>query len=68
MERFRGAELIGLHDNAVRIRASYGTAEAVRDTVREAAPDAADVIVEEALPPGGFVPLSSIAMLQLKGT
>jgi hypothetical protein len=68
LERFRGAELIGLHDGVVRIRVSYGAAQAVRDTVREVAPDAADVLVEEALPPGGFVPLSSIAILQPKGT
>jgi len=64
LQRVRGAELIGVDEGVVRVRVSVnqGSNQAAFQAVREAAPDASDILIEEALSPNGFVPLSSIAM------
>jgi hypothetical protein len=70
LDRLRGAELIGVHDGVVRVRVTgnHGSNQAALEAVREAAPDASDIVIEEALSSGGFVPLSSIAMCLPKET
>jgi hypothetical protein len=62
VERVPGAELIGIEDGVVRVRVSgnHGSKQAAFEAVREAAPDATDIVVEEE-PSFGFVPLSSVA-------
>jgi hypothetical protein len=58
------AELVGVFENVVRVRltdSGCGLRESVEVVIRDAAPDAADVVVEEqAL--NNFVPLASLAM------
>ena len=59
------AELLGVFEGTVRIRLSAsgcGLRETVEGAVRDAVPDAADVIVEDSIAAGGFVPLTALAM------
>jgi hypothetical protein len=59
------AELMGVFDGVVRVRltgSGCGLKEAVETVLREAVPDAAEVVIEESLPSNGFVPLSSLGM------
>ena len=71
LRRMHGsAELIGLFEGVARVRLTEegcGLKESVAELIREAAPDIAEVIVEEALTQGrthvnGFVPLAAIGV------
>lgn len=58
------AELLGVFEGSVRIRlvnGGHGLANSLEAAVRDAVPDAVEVIVEE-VPSSGFVPLSSLGM------
>ncbi|HEX4135315.1 MAG TPA: hypothetical protein VHY84_11945 [Bryobacteraceae bacterium] len=57
------AELIGVFEGVVRIRLANshcGLKESVEAALREAVPDAAEFVIEEALPTAGFVPVESL--------
>jgi hypothetical protein len=57
------AELIGVFEGVVRVRLTsggHGLKETVEAGLREAIPDAANVIVEEYIPAQAFVPLGSL--------
>ena len=57
------AECIGVFDGSVRIRltgSGCGLKDSVEAAVREAVPDATEIIVEESGPVQGFVPLTSL--------
>jgi hypothetical protein len=59
------AELMGVFEGIVRVRVTgngRGLKESVEAAVREAVPDAAEIVIEESAPSGGFVPLSSLGM------
>jgi NifU-like domain len=59
------AELMGVFEGVVRVRVTgngRGLKESVEAAVREAVPDAAEIVIEESAPSGGFVPLSSLGM------
>jgi hypothetical protein len=59
------AELLNEFEGVVRVRLSgcgCGMKEAVEAAIREAAPDAAEIVVEESFAPVGFVPLSALGM------
>jgi hypothetical protein len=59
------AELIGIFEGAVRVRllsSSCGLKETVEAALLNGVPDASSVIVEDALPSNGFVPLSALGM------
>jgi hypothetical protein len=59
------AELVGEFDGVVRVRLSgggCGMKEAVEAAIREVAPDAIKIIVEESFQPAGFVPLAALGM------
>ncbi len=59
------AELMGVFEGAVRVRltgSGCGLRESVEAAVREAAPDAAEIIIEDSAPSNDFVPLSSIGL------
>ncbi len=59
------AEVLGVFEGTVRIRllaTGCGFKESVEQAVREAAPDAANVVVEESAPLNNFVPLASIGI------
>lgn len=59
------AELLGVFEAAVRVRitgAECGLKESVEAALREAVPDAAEIIIEVSAPATGFVPLSSLGM------
>jgi hypothetical protein len=63
-------ELLGVFEGSVRVRLqgnAYGSKESVEATLWEAAPDAAEIVVEEAIPATVFVPLSSLGMAIPKG-
>jgi hypothetical protein len=67
--RLRGAELVSLDDGKVRVRVPFGGRnESSLELLREAVPDAAGIVIEEAPAPGGFVPLASIVACAPKGT
>jgi hypothetical protein len=62
------AEMVSEFEGVVRIRLSAGGCgmkEAIEAALREAAPDAVEVIVEETFQPAGFVPLSALGMMTL---
>ena len=61
LERNQGAELISLELGVARVRLGHG-GDAVLEALSAAAPDLADVIVEDA-PRAGFVPVSALAGL-----
>lgn len=64
IRRVRGAELIGLFEGVARVRLSgegCGLKESVTALISEAAPEIAEVIVEE-VPVNGFVPLTAIGL------
>lgn len=57
------AELVGTFDGKVRVRltgSECGLKESVEAAVREAAPDALEILIEESLPSSGFVSLESL--------
>lgn len=56
------AELIGSFENNIRVRVigGCGWKDLVESSIREAAPDAVSITVEEAPTPGGFVSLESL--------
>jgi hypothetical protein len=59
------AELVGEVDGVVRIRlhgGACGVKEAVDAAIRDAAPDALEIVIEESFQPNGFVPLAAIGM------
>jgi hypothetical protein len=59
------AELAGEFQGVVRVRLSgggCGMKDAVEAAVREAAPDAMEIVIDENLPQAGFVPLSALGM------
>ena len=56
-------ELIGAFEGVVRVRLSgsgCGMKEAVEAAIREAAPDAMEIVLEESPQAAGFVPLSAL--------
>jgi len=59
------AELVGQFEGVVRVRLSgggCGLKDAVKAAIREAAPDAVEIVIEEALQPAVFVPLSALGI------
>jgi hypothetical protein len=57
------AELLGVFEGAVRVRltgSGCGLKESVEAAIREAAPDATGIAIEESAPSNGFVQLSSL--------
>lgn len=62
--RWQGsAELINEFEGVVRVRLLSGLGESLAIAIREAAPDAVEVIVVESMQSaGGFVPLTAIGM------
>ena len=57
------AELLGVVEGVVRVRltgSGCGLRDGVETALREAVPDAVEIIVEESLPTNNFVPLSSL--------
>jgi Fe-S cluster biogenesis protein NfuA len=57
------AELIGVFEGVVRVRLTghaCGLKESVEAMLRDAVPDALDIVVEESAPSNGFVPLASL--------
>lgn len=57
------AELVGVFEGVVRVRAlgdGCGLKESIEATLREAVPDASEVIVEQGSALHGFVPLASL--------
>ncbi len=57
------AELLGVFEGVVRVRltaAGCGLKETVESAIREAAPDAVEITVEDWLPTNGFVSLDSL--------
>jgi Fe-S cluster biogenesis protein NfuA len=57
------AELLGVFEGVVRVRltgSGCGLRDGVETALREAVPDAVEIIVEESLPTNNFVPLSSL--------
>jgi hypothetical protein len=59
------AELMGVFEGIVRVRltgSGCGVKESVETAVREAVPDAVDILIEESFSPSGFVPLASIGV------
>ena len=60
------AELIGVFEGVVRVRltgSGCGLKESVEVAIREAAPDATEIVVEESAPSNGFVPLAALGMV-----
>ena len=56
-------ELVGAFHGLVRVRIAGGACgikESVETAIREAAPDAAEVAIEEMARPGSFVPLAAL--------
>ena len=59
------AELLGVFEGAVRIRltaSGCGLKDSVEAAVREAVPDAAEIVIEDSAPSNVFVPLTSLGM------
>ena len=59
------AELLGVFEGVVRIRltgSGCGLRESVETTVREAVPDAAEIVITEGPAVNGFVPLAALGM------
>jgi hypothetical protein len=59
------AELLGIFEGAVRVRltgSDCGLRESVEAALRDAIPDAAEIVIEESLPSNGFVPLHLVGM------
>jgi hypothetical protein len=59
------AELVGEFEGVIRVRLSAGGCglkEAIEAAIREAAPDAIEIILEESVQPVGFVPLAALGM------
>jgi hypothetical protein len=59
------AVLLGVFEGSVRIRltgSGCGLKEAVEAAVRDGVPDAAEIVIEESAPAGGFVPLEALGM------
>jgi hypothetical protein len=59
------AELIGSFEGVIRVRLAgggCGMKDAVQAAIREAAPDAAEIVFEESFSAGGFVPLSAVGL------
>jgi Fe-S cluster biogenesis protein NfuA len=59
------AELMGVFEGVVRVRltgSGCGLKESVEAAVREAVPDAAEILIEDSAPSNGFVPLTSLGM------
>jgi Fe-S cluster biogenesis protein NfuA len=59
------AELLGIFEGVVRVRltgSGCGLKESVEAAVREAVPDAADILIEDSAPSNGLVPLTSLGM------
>lgn len=59
------AELVGEFEGVIRVRLSAGgcgVKEAIAAAIREAAPDAIEIILEESVLSAGFVPLAALGM------
>lgn len=62
------AELIGVFEGTVRVRLTGGDTghcglkERVEAVIREAAPDAGEIVIEEGISSNGFVPLAALGM------
>jgi len=59
------AELMGVFEGVVRVRltgSGCGLKDSVAAAVREAVPDAAEIVIEDSVPSNGFVPLTSLGM------
>jgi hypothetical protein len=65
------ADLLGVFEGVVRVRltgSGCGLKESVEAGVRDAVPDAVEIVIEETVPSNGFVPLTSIGMPVAPGT
>lgn len=65
------AELVGVLEGVVRVRltgAGCGLQESVKAALRDVAPDAIDILVEENIQSAGFVPLAAIGIPAASGT
>jgi hypothetical protein len=59
------AELMGVFEGVVRVRltgSACGMKESVEAAIKEAAPDAGEIVIEEIAPSTGFVPLTSLGV------
>jgi hypothetical protein len=58
------AELVGPYEGVVRVRVTGGCGfrQSVEEAIRETAPDAMEVVIEERAQPNGFVPLAALGM------
>jgi hypothetical protein len=59
------AELVGIFEGVVRVRltgSGCGLKESVQAALWDAAPDAAEILIEERAPADGFVPLASLGV------
>jgi hypothetical protein len=57
------AELLGVFEGIVRVRLTAGgrgVRESVEAAIREAVPDAAEIVISESMAPSGFVPLAAL--------
>jgi hypothetical protein len=57
------AELLGVVEGIVRVRltaSGCGVRESVEAAIREAVPDAAEIVISESMAPSGFVPLAAL--------
>jgi hypothetical protein len=64
------ADLVGEFEGVVRIRlygGGCGVKDAVEAAIRDAAPDAVEIVIEESFQPNGFVPLAAIATSMGRG-
>ncbi len=64
------AELISVLDGIVKVRligASCGLKDSVEGTLREAVPDATQLVIEESAALNGFVPLASVGAASFRG-
>ena len=59
------AELLGVFEGVVRVRltgSAHGLKDSVEAALREAAPDAAEIVIEQSVSLDNFVPLSSLRL------
>jgi hypothetical protein len=59
------ADLLGVFDGVVRVRLTRtgcGLKDSVGAELRDAVPDACEIVIEDALPSDSFVPLTSLAV------
>lgn len=63
------AELMGVFDGVVRVRltgSGCGLKQSVESAIRDAVPDAGEIVIEESAPLNSFIPLSSLVTAPLR--